>query len=66
MIELHLRWWAIGAREISMTDSAKQTKPAVISFAKGRALLNSSRAGRELATVTVLISILLVVTKDST
>ncbi len=46
-----------------MTNSAKQTMSPAVSSAS--ALLKSLRAGRDLATVTVLISISLVVTKDS-
>jgi hypothetical protein len=48
-----------------MTKSAKQNKSTVVSFATA-ALMDSTRAIQELAAVTVLISISLVVTKDST
>ncbi|HZE71131.1 MAG TPA: hypothetical protein VE135_16595 [Pyrinomonadaceae bacterium] len=49
-----------------MTNSSKQTISAAMSLGSVRALVNSPRAERDLATVTVLIAISLVVTKDST
>ena len=49
-----------------MTKSAKQTMSVAVSLEAARVLLISPRAGRDLATVTVLIAISLVVTKDST
>jgi hypothetical protein len=63
VVELH---WASGARKISMTNSAKKTMSAVVSLATACSLLNLERAGRDLVTVTGLISISLLVTKDST
>jgi len=56
---------AMAARQIGMTDSTKQTMSAVVSTVAARALVNIPRAGRDLATVTLLISISLIVTKDS-
>ena len=55
-----------GPGNINMTNSAKQAMSAAKSFATAQALLDSLRTGCDLATVAVLISISLVVTKDST
>ena len=62
-IELH---WATGARKISMTNSAKKTVSAVVSLATACSLSNLVRAERDRVTVTGLISISLLVTKDGT
>lgn len=56
----------MGARKTYMTDLLRQTMSAVVLLATARALTNAPRAGREYATAAVLISISLVVTKDST
>ena len=55
-----------GAAKISMRTSAIQDISASGAFAAARALVDSLRAGGDLATVPVIISISLVVTKDTT